>query len=230
MSQDLNTQASQLGFSNAKDLIATNTVLRNTYIMLSLTLLFSAFTAMVAMSQNAAPMNIVLMLVVVIGFPFLLQATKNSPLGVVFTFAYTGFIGWMLGPILNMYIANFSNGSEIIMMALGSTGLIFLGLSAFALNTKRNFSHWGRMLFIGMIVAFVASLLNIFLFKIPAFQLAISVLFSIVSAGYIMYQTNAIVHGGEKNYLVATVVLYVSIINIFLTLLQLLSLFAGNRN
>lgn len=213
-----------------QSILATNKVLRNTYILLSLTLLFSAVTAGLAVMSNASFTNIWLALIVIIGFPFLLQATRNSIWGIVLTFAYTGFIGWYIGPLLNLYIKNFSNGSELIMMALGSTGLIFLVLSALSLNPNRNFSSWGRFLTVGIIIAFVASLVNIFFLKMPVLQMSISVIFALVSGGFIMYQTNAIVHGGERNYVVATVTLFVSLVNIFLTMLQLLSMFAGNRN
>lgn len=210
--------------------LSTNTVLRNTYLMLSLTLIFSALMAGLAVIQNAPPVSIWLSLLVIIGFPFLLQAAKNSALGIALTFGYTGFIGWSIGPILSLYLTEFSNGSQLIMMAAGSTGLIFLALSAIALNPNRNFSSWGSFLTIGLLVAFVASLINIFFIKMPVFQLVISVVFSLISGGLIMYQTNAIVHGGERNYLVATVTLYVSIVNIFLTILQLLGAFSGNRD
>lgn len=210
--------------------LATNKVLRNTYFLLSLTLIFSAFTSWLAIIENAGPVNIFISLAVIIGFPFLLQTMRNSPLALVLTFAYTGFIGWMIGPLLNFYIENFSNGSELILMALGGTGTIFLVLSAISLNPARDYSHWARFLMIGMLVAFVASLLNVFLFKLPMMQLAISVVFSFISGGYIMYQTNLIVRGGENNYITATVVLYVSLVNIFLTLLQILGMFGGNRN
>ncbi len=212
----------------SSSVFATNTVLRNTYLLLSLTLLFSALTAGIAMAENAGFMNIWLMLIVIIGFPFLLRSVQNSVWGLILTFAYTGFIGWMLGPILNMYIKEFTNGSQLIMMAAGSTGLIFLVLSALALNPNRNFASWGKFLFIGVIVAMIASLANIFFVKLPALQMAVSVAFAFISGGYIMYQTNAIVHGGERNYITATVVLYVSLINIFLTILQLLGMFGGN--
>lgn len=209
--------------------IATNKVLRNTYILLSLTLLFSAFTAGLAVIQNAPPMNIFITLIVIIGFPFLLQRTKDSSLGLLLTFAYTGFIGWMIGPILNFYIQNFTNGSQLILMALGGTGLIFLILSLLSLNTNRDFSSWGGFLAVGAIVAMIAALINVFFFKLPMLQLGISVIFSIISGGFIMHQTNLIVRGGENNYISATVMLYVSLLNIFLTLLQLLSIFGGNR-
>lgn len=209
--------------------LATNKVLRNTYLLLSLTLLFSALTAWISIVQNAGFVNIWVMLIVMIGFPFLLQATRNSPIALPLTFAYTGFIGWYLGPILNLYIQNFSNGSELIMMALGATGGIFLVLSALSLNVSKDFSHWGRFLTVGIIIAFVASLINIFFLKLPMMQLAVSVVFAFISGGFIMWQTNAIVRGGETNYVTATVMLYVSLINIFLTLLQILGMFGGDR-
>ena len=215
---------------SSSSLIATNSVLRNTYLLLSLTLLFSAAASGLAVMTNAPPMNLFLMLAVIIGFPFLLNATRNSVWGLVLTFAYTGFIGWMLGPILNFYIKTFSNGPQLVMMAAGSTGLIFLGLSALALNPNRNFATWGKFLTIGIIVAFVASLVNMFFLKMPALQIAVSVAFALISGGLIMYQTNMIVQGGERNYLTATVILYVSIINIFMTMLQLFGMFGGNRN
>lgn len=205
-------------------------VLRNTYLMLALTLVFSAICSGIAMMTNAQPVNIFITLVVIIGFPFLLNRIANSPWALVVTFAYTGFIGWMLGPILNFYIKTFSNGPSLIMLALGSTGLIFLGLSAIALNPKRNFNGIGSFLFVGMIVAFIASLVNVFFLHMPALQLALSVIFALISGGYILFTTNAIIHGGCRNYIIATVMLYVSLVNIFMTLLQILALFGGNRN
>lgn len=207
-----------------------STVLRNTYLMLALTLIFSAVCAGIAMANNAMPVNIFLVLAVIIGFPFLLQRLMNSHWSIIATFAYTGFIGWMLGPILNMYIRTFSNGSELIMLALGSTGLIFLTLSAIALNPKRDFSGIKSFASVGIMVAFIASIVNYFFLQMPMLQLAISVIASIASAAYILYMTNQIVNGGCRNYLIATVVLYVSLINIFMTMLQLLALFGGNRN
>lgn len=215
---------------NATTALETNRVLRNTYLLLSLTLLFSALVSGIGVAYGAQSMNIFLALIVIIGFPFLLNAVRNSPWAIVLTFAYTGFIGWMIAPILNHYINNYSNGYQLIMMALGSTGLIFLILSAIAMNPKRDFSGWGKFLAIGIIVAFIASLVNIFFVHLPALQMAISVIFAFISGGYILYETNAIIHGGERNYVIATVVLYVSLVNIFLTLLQLLGMFAGNRN
>ena len=210
--------------------LANNKVLRNTYLLLAMTLIFSAITAGISIVANAGFVNIWLALVVIIGFPFLLNAFRNSPVAIILTFAYTGFIGWYIGPVLNFYIKTFSNGSELIMLALGSTGLIFLILSAIAMRPTANYAHWGRFLFIGVIVAFIAALVNMFFLHLPMLQLGISVIFSLISGGYIMYMTNAIVRGGETNYVVATVVIFVSLINIFMTLLQLLAMFGGNRN
>ncbi|MDF2691069.1 MAG: hypothetical protein K0S29_924 [Gammaproteobacteria bacterium] len=213
---------------SGQSVLATNSVLRNTYLLLSLTLLFSAATAGLSIFYNAGFVNIWLALAVFIGFPFVLNMTKDSPLAILLTFAYTGFVGWYIGPLLNLYINEFSNGSELIMTALGSTGLIFLVLSAIGMSTKRDFSSWGKFLFVGVIVAIVAAIANIFL-KMPALYLAVSVIFALISGAYIMYQTNMIVRGGERNYVTATVVLYVSLVNIFLTLLQILGMFGGDR-
>ncbi len=225
-----NSQQPNVLERNVTQSMVVNKVLRNTYILLSLTLLFSALMSYVAIIYNAGFVNIWLALIVMIGFPFLLQAVRNSPIALALVFAYTGFIGWYIGPILNLYLENFSNGSELIAMALGGTGLIFLVLSVLSLKTTKDYSHWGRFLTVGVIIAFVAALLNMFLFKLPMLQLGISIVFSFISGGFIMYQTNAIVRGGERNYVVATVVLYVSLVNIFLTLLQILGMFGGNRN
>ena len=226
MNNDPNVKVSSVRSESA---LSTNKVLRNTYMLLSLTLLFSALTAGIAMMTNAAPMSIWLLLIGFLGLPMLVQMTRNSSMGLVLTFVFTGFVGWATGPILNHYLTIFSNGAELITMALGSTGLIFLGLSAIAMNPARDFSHWGRFLAIGAIVAVVAMLANIFFFKLPAVQLAISVLFSLVAGGLILFQTNMIVKGGETSYISATLTLYISIYNIFMTLLQLFGL-GGNRN
>jgi len=213
-----------------KNIGEANAVLKNTYLMLALTLLFSALTSGIAMAINAPPVNIFIMLIVIIGFPFLLSKIQNSAWAIPVTFLYTGFIGWTLGPILNFYIKTFQNGPSLILLALGSTGLIFLVLSALALNPKRDFTGIGTFLMVGVIIAFVASLVNIFFLHLPALQLAISVIFAFISGGYILFTTNSIVHGGCTNYIIATVMLYVSLVNIFLTMLQILSLFSGNRN
>ncbi|PCH57733.1 MAG: BAX inhibitor protein [Legionellales bacterium] len=209
--------------------VVVNSVLRNTYILLSVTLLFSALSAAFSMTSNAAPLPFLLILLGYIGLPMIINMFRNSYWGLVLTFVFTGFVGWTLGPILNSYIHNFTNGGELILMALGSTGLIFLGLSAIAMNPKRDFSQIGGFLAVGACVALIAMIANIFL-RLPALQLTLSVVFALVSGGMILFQTNMIVRGGERNYITATITLYISILNIFLTLLQLLGLFAGSRD
>ena len=215
--------------ARGSSVIQTNKVLRNTYLLLSLTLLFSALTAGWSMMVAAPVINPIITLIVYFALLFGVQATRNSPMGLVLTFALTGFLGWTLGPILNHYITTFSNGSELIMMALGATGAIFLGLSAIALNPKRDFSRLGSFLGIGALIALVAIVVNLFL-QMPALYLALSVIIAFISGGFILWQTNQIVRGGETNYIVATVTIYVSILNIFLTILQFLGMFSGNRN
>ena len=210
-------------------IIATNKVLRNTYLMLSLTLLCSAITASLSMMMNSLPLNPILTLIIYFGLFFAVSKTKDSPLGLVLTFALTGFLGFTIGPILNFYIANFSNGSELILLALGGTALIFFGLTVLSLNPNKDFSKMGGFLSIGAIVALIAIVANLFL-QIPALALAISVIVALISGALIMWQTNAIVRGGETNYIMATITLYISILNIFLTILQFLGMFAGNRN
>ncbi|WP_024533526.1 Bax inhibitor-1/YccA family protein [Francisella tularensis] len=211
-----------------ESVLGANKVLRNTYWLLSMTLLFSAFTAFIAMSTGAMIMNPLLMLVVYIGLLFGINATKNSPWGIVLTFALTGLLGYSLGPILNMYLTMFKNGAELIMMAFGTTGLIFLGLSVVAMSPARNFNRLGSFCAIGAIVALVALVINIFL-QLTALALVISLVFAFISGGFILWQTNAIVRGEETNYILATVNIYVSLFNIFVTLLQIFGAVAGDR-
>ncbi|MCF6764452.1 Bax inhibitor-1/YccA family protein [Thiotrichales bacterium 19S3-7] len=215
--------------ARGQSVLSQNRILRSTYMMLSATLLFSALMSFIAMSTQAAPINPIFTLIVYFALLFGISATRRSVMGIVLTFALTGFLGWTLGPILNFYIAAFSNGAELIMMALGGTGLIFFGLSALALNPNRNFTGIGSFLAIGAIVALVGIVVNLFL-QMPAIYMALSILIAFISGGYILWQTNMIVRGGETNYIMATVTLYISILNIFLTLLQFLGMFMGNRN
>ncbi|AEI36494.1 MULTISPECIES: Bax inhibitor-1/YccA family protein [Francisella] len=216
-----------------ESVLRANRVLRNTYWLLSMTLLFSAFTAYIAFVQasNGAGfmLNPLILLIAYIGLLFGINATKNSPWGIVLTFALTGLLGYSLGPILNLYIHQFSNGAELIMMAFGTTGLIFLGLSAVAMSPARNFNRVGSFCAIGAIVAIVALVLNIFL-QIPALGFVISLVFAFISGGFILWQTNAIVRGEETNYILATVNIYVSLFNIFVTLLQIFGAVAGDRD
>lgn len=212
-----------------QSVLAMNRVLRNTYLLLSMTFLFSALTAYIAYAMQVAPMNPLLMIAGVYGLMFLTQALRNSVWGLVSAFAFTGFLGYTLGPILNLYTASFSNGAQLIATALGGTGMIFFALSGYALTTRKDFSFLGGFLFVGMMVALLAIIATIF-FQIPALQLAISGVFVLLSSGLILFQTSEIIHGGETNYISATVSLYVSIYNLFISLLNLLSAFAGNRD
>jgi len=207
--------------------IEINRVLRNTYMLLSLTLLFSGFTAWLSMAMNFPPMGLIITLVGYFGLLFLTNKFRNSSLGLVFVFALTGFMGLTLGPILNFYVNNLSNGTQIVGTALAGTGLIFAGLSAYVLVTRKDFSFIGGMLMAGILVAFLASLASLFI-QMPALSLAISAMFILLMSGMILFQTSQIVHGGETNYISATVTLYISIYNIFLSLLQILGIFGGD--
>lgn len=208
-------------------ILATNKVLKNTYLLLSMTLLFSALTAGLAMYFNLPHPGTLLTLVGYFGLLFLTTKFSNSAMGLVWVFALTGFMGLTLGPILNMYVQGFGNGHELIIMALGGTGVTFLGLSGYALTTRKDFSYMGGFLMVGVLVAFLAGLGAIF-FSVPALSLAVSAMFILLMAGMILFQTSAIIHGGETNYILATVSLYVSIYNLFLSLLQILGAFSGD--
>ncbi len=208
-------------------ILATNKVLKNTYMLLSMTLLFSAAMAGVSMYLNLGHPGMIVTMVGYFGLLFLTSKFSNSSLGLFFVFALTGFMGITLGPILNMYLTMLPNGSELIMTALGGTGVIFLGLSAYALTTRKDFSFLGGFLMVGILVAFLAGLGAVF-FSIPALSLAVSAMFILLMSALILYETSAIIHGGETNYILATVSLYVSIYNLFLSLLQLLAAFSGD--
>lgn len=207
-------------------ILTTNKVLKNTYLLLSMTLLFSAGTAALAMMLNLPHPGLIVTMVGYFGLLFLTTRFSNSALGLVFVFALTGFMGMTLGPILNMYIQAYSNGHQLVLTALGGTGVIFLGLSAYALTTRKDFSFIAGFLMVGVMVAFFAGLAAV-LFSIPALSLAVSAMFILLMSAMILYQTSEIIHGGETNYILATVSLYVSIYNLFTSLLQLLGVFGG---
>ena len=207
-------------------ILAGNKVLKNTYLLLSMTLLFSAMTAGAAMYLNLPPFGIFVTLAGFYVLLFLSTSCSNSALGSLFVFALTGFMGLTLGPVLSMYVKAFTNGHELIMMALGGTGVVFLGLSAYALTTRKDFSYMGGFLMVGVLVAFLAGL-GAIIFSIPALSLAVSAMFILLMSGMILFQTSAMVNGGETNYILATVNLYVSIYNLFLSLLQILGIFSG---
>ncbi|MBS34795.1 MAG: BAX inhibitor protein [Thiotrichales bacterium] len=206
--------------------LATNKVIRNTYILLSMTLLFSALTAGISMVFALPHPGLLFTLIGYFGLLFLTSKFSNSSLGLVFIFALTGFMGFTLGPIISYYLHAFSNGGELVMMAMGGTGVIFLGLSGYALTSRKDFSFMGGFLMVGILVAFLAGL-GAAIFSIPALMLAVSAMFILLMAGLILYQTSQLVHGGETNYILATVTLYVSIYNLFTSLLHLLGAFGG---
>jgi modulator of FtsH protease len=200
--------------------LATNKVLRNTYLLLGATLAFSAVTAGISMALNVPYMGL-WMLLPYIGLMYAVHKTQNSAWGLFWVFALTGFMGLTLGPILNAYVKFLPNGSQIIMTALGTTGAAFVGLSAYAVSTKKDFSFMGGFLMVGAIGAFILGLIAYF-FHLSTLSLVVSGLFLVVSSGMILWQTSNIIHGGETNYISATVTLYVSIYNMFLSLLHLL--------
>lgn len=210
----------------AESLLATNKVLRNTYLLLSLTFMFSAFTAYMSFALGTRVLNPLIFIVGVYGLMFLTNALRNSPWGLLSVFAFTGFMGYALGPVLNACVSHFSNGPQLIATAFGGTGIIFFALSAYVLTTRKDFSYLGGFLFVAMMVAFLAMIAGIF-FQIPALQLIISAAFVLISSGLILFQTSEIINGGETNYISATVSLFVSIYNLFISLLNLLSAFSG---
>ncbi|SDO08282.1 modulator of FtsH protease [Halomonas shengliensis] len=206
---------------------STNKVLRNTYGLLAMTLLFSAVTAGAAMAMGIERMNILVFFIGAYGLMFLVHKTAHSAMGLLTTFAFTGFMGFTLGPILNAYLA-LPNGAALVMNALAMTGLTFIGLSAVALITKKDFSFLANFLMAGAIVLILAMLAGIF-FQIPALMLMVSAGFVLFSSAAILYQTSEIVHrAGETNYILATVTLYVSIYNLFVSLLSLLGIMSSD--
>ncbi|MEX2500253.1 MAG: Bax inhibitor-1/YccA family protein [Wenzhouxiangellaceae bacterium] len=203
-------------------------VLRNTWNLLALTLLFSAGTALLSMANNWPHPGLAITLIGYFGLLFLTMYLRNSAWGLLSVFALTGFMGLTIGPIISMYLAAFSNGHELVISALGATGVTFFALSAFAVTTKRDFSFMGSFLFAGILVAFLAGLAAA-IFQLSALGLVVSAMFSILMCGLIVYQTQQIVQGGERNYIMATVTLFVSIYNLFMSLLHLLGFFFGEE-
>ncbi|MDR3212570.1 MAG: Bax inhibitor-1/YccA family protein [Azoarcus sp.] len=206
--------------------LATNRLIRNTYTLLALTLAFSAVTASLSMVFQLPYFGPWVTLIGYFALLFLTTKLRNSAAGVVCVFALTGFMGATLGPILSFYLAT-PHGSQLVMQALGATAFIFFALSAYALYSRKDFSFMGGFLFVGALVAFFAGLAAIF-FDMSALSLAVSAAFVLISSGLILYQTSAIIHGGETNYIMATVTLYVSIYNLFMSLLHLLGAFSGD--
>jgi modulator of FtsH protease len=190
-----------------------------------MTLAFSALTAGLSMAMNLPHPGLIITLVGYFGLLFLTTKFRDSGLGLLFVFGLTGFMGYTLGPILNAYLA-LPNGSQVVMMAMGGTAAIFLGLSAYVMTTRKDFSFMGGFLMVGILVAFLAGLGAIF-FEMPGLSLAVSAMFVLLMSGLILYETSNIINGGETNYIMATVTLFVAIFNLFTSLLHLLG-FANN--
>lgn len=217
----------------APSALQTNKVLRNTYMLLSMTLLFSAAMAGVSMAVGAPyGVSLICSLVALGLLWFVVPRTADSEAGIWVVFAVTGLLGFGLGPVLNMYLRGFANGSQIVMMAFGLTGTIFVGLSAYAVKTRRDFSFMRGFLFTGILIAFVVSIgllvASFFGVYLQPLALGISAMFALLMCGLILYQTGEIVNGGETNYVLATVTLYVSIYNLFTSLLHLLGVSMGD--
>jgi len=222
-----NTQtATRVAPSRSESAIATNTVIRNTYLLLSMTLLFAALTAGVSVALKLPHPGLIVTLVGYFGLLFLTNRLRNSGWGVASVFALTGFMGYTLGPIIGHYLG-LANGGQTVMMAMAGTATIFVGLSGYALTTRKDFSFMGGFLMVGVLLAFLAGLGAIF-FEIPALSLTVSAAFVLLMSGLILYETSNIIHGGETNYVMATVTLFVAIFNLFTSLLHLLGFMNGD--
>jgi modulator of FtsH protease len=223
---NMKSQVATLGHAQTA-VLETNKVIRNTYMLLSLTLAFSAVTAGAAMALNLPHPGLIVTLLGYFGLLFLTAKFKNSAIGLGFVFALTGFMGYTLGPIISNYLS-LPNGGQVVMTAIAATAAVFLGLSGYALSSRKNFSFMGGFLMAGILVAFFAGLGAIF-FEMPALSLAVSAMFVLLMAGLILYETSNIIHGGETNYIMATVTLFVAIFNLFTSLLHLLGYANSNE-
>ena len=208
-----------------ESILATNKVLKNTYMLLSMTLIFSGVMAFVGMSINLGHGASLVSSLVALGLLwFALPRTANSSAGIPVLFAITGLLGLGLAPMLNYYLAV---NPSIVTTALGGTGVIFLGLSGYALTTRKDFSFMGGFLMVGLVVVLIAALANIFL-QMPIMSLVISGAIVMVMSGLILYETSSIIHGGETNYIMAAASLFLSILNLFQALMHLLGAFGGD--
>jgi modulator of FtsH protease len=212
---------------SAESVLSTNKLVKNTYMLLSMTLIFSAIMAAVSVFVAAPPWTYLASFIGSIALIWLvLPRTANSAAGLWVVFAITGLMGFGLGPILSMYLS-LANGPQIVGTAMAGTGVIFLGLSGYALTTKRDFSFMGGFLVAGLLVVFMAILANLFI-QMPALQLAISAAVILLMSGFILYDTSRMINGGETNYILATISLYLNIYNIFVHLLHLLGALSGD--
>ncbi|NLS12532.1 Bax inhibitor-1/YccA family protein [Vibrio sp. SM6] len=209
--------------SSAPSTLEINKTLKNTYFLLSMTLVTSAIASMVTMAIGMSPIFSLVLMVAAIGILFFaLPRTINSPMGIVWTFVFTTLMGASLGPTLAMY-ASLSNGPSIIAQALGLTGMVFLGLSAYTITSKKDFSFMRNFLFAGLIIVIVAALINIFVGSTLG-QLVISSVSALVFSGFILFDTSRIVRGEETNYVSATISMYLNILNLFTSLLSILGI------
>lgn len=206
---------------------AQNSVLRNTMILLCLSTLFSAVCAYYSMISGARPFGLIGFMVIYFGLTFGINIFKNSTLGLVLVFAFTGFLGYTLGPILNLYLNFVSNGSAIVSTALLGTAGIFGGLTLYATITRENFSYLGGFLVVSTISILALSLLNAFVFQLPIMALIMSCGILLISSGWMLYELSAVIHGGQTNYILATVHIFVQLYNIFISLLQILQAFSS---
>lgn len=213
--------------ATANNIIVNNT-LKNTYQLLSATLFFGGLMSYLSMALNLPYFGFLITIVGFIGLYFLVAKLRNSAWGIAAVFALTGFMGLSLGPILNFYLASFSNGGELIAMAMAGTATVFISISIYAIFSKKDFSFMGGFLFAGLIALIIAMLANIFL-NIPALTITISTVAILIFSGLILYDTNRIIRGGETNYIMATVALYLNIYNLFVHMLSLLGIFGGDR-
>ena len=208
--------------------LSVNKVVRNTYMLLSMTLFFSAICAVSTMALQVGQGVGFMLLIGGFVMTFVVRATAKSSKGLIAVFVFAGLMGGALGPIISMYLLAYANGSAIVAQALGGPALIFLSLSGYALTSGKNFNFLGGFIFTGMMVVIVAMIANIFL-QIPAFSLAISSAVILLMSGFILFDTSRIVNGGERNYIMATISLYLSIFNIFIHLLNLLGSLTGRN-
>lgn len=211
---------------SGQSVLTTNKLLRNTYSLLAMTLMFSALTAGLAMALNFPYLSYPIVLIGFFGLLFLTAKLRNSVWGLVSVFALTGFMGLTIGPVLNV-VTGMQNGGVMVMQALGGAGFIFFALSAYAVKSEKDFSFMGGFLFAGILVAFLVGL-GAYFFNMTGLSLIVSGMFLLLSSGIILWQTSEIIHGGETNYIMATVTLYVALFNIFISLLNLILAFSGD--
>jgi len=208
-------------------------VLRNTYLLLALTMVPTIGGAFIGMATGGIILQhpiiaSLVMLAAVIGLQFAIVANRNSPIGIVLLLAMTGILGWWIGPMLNYALA-LKNGAMLVGYAAGGTGLVLFAMATIATTTKRDFSFLGKFLFVGMIALIIAMFANMF-FQIPALALALSTIAIVIFSLFLLHDLSRIVTGGETNYIVATTGVYISLLNVFVNLLQLLMALTGERD